>query len=461
MKKLNNFLRLKMKEKENSITPTSNQDATIRSVTRRHFLETGLVAGIGAVVLTPRIASSLQAGETEPLIDLWPTNFLKGMCYSAFPSPYNPSHANHTWIFSGSDIAKNPMAPLWGKSFMSERPERFRGRDDLGTMNLMGVTLVRLYDWAPRDKHLDFLNYCVTQRIKVLAPVSDYFLIRGQGFERRGTLIPELIRSYSNEAGTDYHPAIAAIIMGNEPLIHNHFGVTEAVDFTKDWVRIEQEQFSGFRTPPIGHPVDFGKRGNEPYPQWNYWETLLGGLETTTTRDLQNRLFLAPQPQNKASYLFDNAEDSGMGYVQLTYNRFRKPMLFTEIGHSRSRCYPPPPPNTPCQSWVVNPYYLETVHEQLTRSIEYGREHPEQLKGICHFQFDDKVWVCPTGDPPGGFCESEGTFGVFSHTNRVIIPVTYVAGDFTHWEGQNVPLNVDELTRNQTYEKVVNAYTSH
>ena len=50
-------------------------------------------------------------------------------------------------------------------------------------------------------------------RIKVLAPVSNYFLIRGQRFENRETLIPALIRSYRNAAGTDYHPAIAGIIM--------------------------------------------------------------------------------------------------------------------------------------------------------------------------------------------------------------------------------------------------------
>lgn len=102
---------------------------------------------------------------------------------------------------------------------------------------------------------------------------------------------------------------------------------------------------------------------------------------------------------------------------------------------------------------------MEIVGAQLTRSIKYGEQHPEQLKGICHFQFDDKVWLCPTGDPTGGFCPSEGTFGVHSHTNTVLIPVTYVAADFTHHEGQNIPLNVDKLTRNDTYKKVVDAYT--
>jgi hypothetical protein len=434
-----------MKRKQRMIVPISNPQATIRRLTRRQFLGTGLVAGIGAVALTPRIASSLQAREAEALIGQWPAGFYKGMCYSAFPPPYDPSHANRTCIFFGSDIAYNPMEPLWGRGYMSAGGMRFPGRDDLRTMKTMGVTLVRLYDWEPRNPHLNFLDYCNQLGIKVLAPVSNYFLIRGQGFENRETLIPDLIRSYRNAAGSDYHPAIAAIIMGNEPHIGNKFGVTEAEIFTKDWVRIEQEQFSGFSMPPIGHPLDFGKR-NERYPQWAFWTDLLGRLRRTETRDLQNRLFLAPQPQNDAEYLFDNAEGSGKGYVELTYREFQKPLLFTELGKDRTK-----------------PDYLSVVDGQLNRSIAYGAQHPEQFKGICNFQFDDKVWMCPTGDPPRGLCPSEGSFGVFSHTNDVLFTVNYVPADFTHFDNgpcDHEQLKPDRLTQNPVYAKVVGAYTS-
>ena len=448
---------MKRKRKQRSTAPISNQQPTIPSITRRHFLETGLVAGLGAAVLTPRIASSLQARRAERLIGQWPADFYKGMCYSAFPAPYDPSTANSTCIFFGSDVAYNPMEPLWGMGYVSAGGMRFSGRDDLRTMRTMGVNLVRLYDWEPRNLHLNFLNYCDQLGIKVLAPVSNYFLIRGQGFENRQTLIPNLIRSYRNAAGTDYHPAIAGIIMGNEPHIGNKFSVIEAVEFTKDWVRIEQEQFSSFRTPPIGHPVDFGKYGNDRFPQWGFWTSLLRGLEGTTTRDLQNRLFLAPQPQNDATYLFDNAEGSGMGYVEQTYRQFQKPLLFTELGQSRTICVPDPP--NPC-ILQPNPNVLNIVEGQLTRSIAYGAQHPEQLKGICHFQFDDKVWLCPTG----GICQTEGSFGVFSHTNNVLFTVNYVPADFTHFDTgpcDHEQLRPDRLTQNPVYDKVVRAYTAH
>jgi hypothetical protein len=447
-----------LRKKDSVIVATSESQATLPPVTRRRFLETSLIAGAGSLLGTAPFARARQA----PLLD---SAFYKGMCYSAFPSPYDPSSANNTCIFSGSDIANNPLAPLWGSRFESANHMTWMGRNDLQTMQNMGVTLVRLYDWAPRNRHLNFLNYCQQLGIKVLAPVSNYFLIRGQGFENRETHIPNLIRSFSttgtqNERGTDYHPAVAGIIIGNEPRISG-FTVNECVQFTKDWVRIEQQQFSDFRGPPIGHPVDFHPYGGR-YPSWGFFSPLLEGLRGTTIRDLQNRLFLAPNTFNDATYLFDNAESSGMGYVEKTYDQFHKPMLFTELGYSRSRCFPLPPPDKPCESWVANvPNYVEVVDGQLTRSIAYGKRHPEQLLGICHFQFDDKVWKCPTGDPPAGYCESEGAFGVHSHTNDVLFRVDYVPADFTIFDSgpcNNEHLSPDRLTRNPTFEKVEQAY---
>jgi len=432
-----------MKRKQRSIAPISNQETTIRSITRRRFLGTSLVAGIGAAVLTPRIASSLQAREARALIGQWPPRFYKGMCYQPFPAPYDPSTANDTCIFFGSDIAYNPMQPLWGSDYTSSNGMEFPGgRKDLKTMDTMGVNLVRLYDWEPRNEHLKFLNQCQNLGIKVLAPVSNYFLIRGQGFEQRKALIPQLIKSYRNADGTNYHPAIAGIIMGNEPRIGNKFGVDELAVFTKEWVRIEEEQFSGFSLPPIGHPVDFGKLPNERFPQWNFWRDLLARLKDTETRDLQKRLFLAPQPQNGANYLFENAENTREGYVQQTYAEFQKPLLFTELGKDRTKHD-----------------YLDVIDGQLNGAIAYGAQHPEQLKGICYFQFADKVWKCPTGDPCG---DSEGSFGAFSHTKKVLLTVNYVPGDFTHWERANgctnQQLKPDELKPNDAYAKIVAAY---
>ena len=250
--------------------------------------------------------------------------------------------------------------------------------------------------------------------IKVLAPVSNYFLTPGQGYENRTNLIPGLIRSFSNgeqNNGTDYHSAIAGIIMGNEPRLHG-FTFDQCVQFTKDWVSIEQGQFSGFSMPPIAHPVDFNPYGGR-YPSWGFFTPLLEGLRNATTRNLQSRLFLAANTFNDAFYLFQNAESSGKGYVQLTYDQFRKPLLFTEIGQDRTK-----------------PNYRSVVDGQLSESIAYGAAHSEQLLGICHFQFADKVWLCQNG----GSCPSEGSFGTHSHTQQFLGTANYVDADFTHFD---------------------------
>ena len=433
--------------------PSSNPQTTSHSLTRRRFLETSVIAGAGTLLGTAPFARTRQA----PLVD---TPFYKGMCYQPMPfyvdpehrtQPYSPAIANTTRIFFGSDIAYNCMEPLWGTSFTSQSGTTYRGRGDLQTLKNMGVNLVRLYDWEPRNYHKRFLDRCNTLGIKVLVPVSNYFLKPDQGYPNRRNLIPGLIGSFSNgEAndGTDYHPAIAGIIMGNEPRLSG-FTVAECVGFTQDWVSIEQEQFSGFSMPPIAHPVDFATYGGQ-YPAWGFFAPLLEGLSGTTTRNLQNRLFLAANTFNDAFYLFHNAQSSGKGYVQLTYDEFHKPLLFTEIGLDRTK-----------------PNYLAVVNMQLSESIAYGAAHPEQLLGICHFQFADKVWKCPTHS----CTDSEGAYGTQSHTEDFLPTVNYVDADFTHFDCKpcappcpcvpcdNVPMLPDVLTRNPTYDEVVRNYS--
>jgi hypothetical protein len=106
----------------------------------------------------------------------------------------------------------------------------------------------------------------------------------------------------------------------------------------------------------------------------------------------------------------------------------------------------------------------------LRESIDYGAAHPEQLLGICHFQFADKVWKCPTNE-----CrDSEGAFGTHSHTQEFLETVNYVEEDFTHFDCKpgtgcpppcppcvpcdNVPMLPDRLRQNLTYNLVVTNY---
>jgi hypothetical protein len=65
------------------------------------------------------------------------------------------------------------MAPLWGIEYRSSKGSACGGagsspcRHDLQTLLGMGVSLIRLYDWEPRNHHLNFLNYCDKLGLKV------------------------------------------------------------------------------------------------------------------------------------------------------------------------------------------------------------------------------------------------------------------------------------------------------
>ena len=367
------------------------------------------------------------------------TNF-NGICYQPFPPVYNPSTANTTCIYFGSDIAYDPMEPIWGDAYTSSTGSSCnltgsnKARNDIQTLADMGVKLLRLYDWEPRNKHLKFLDYCNAHGIKVLAPVSNYFVTPGQGLSDMNTLIPKLIDSFSNAGKTDYHSAIAGIIIGNEPEL-NGFTAQNCIDFTTAWATIESSNYSGYREVQIGHPVDFGTYGGE-YPCFGFWTPLLTALNAVTTKNLNNRLFLAPQTYNDKSYLYDNAESSGKGYVDLAYDKYQKPILFTEIGCNR-----------------LQSGYQDVLEGQISGSIAYHSQNPDKLIGMCVFQFADKVWLARTA--------SEGNFGAFSHAGGTMCTIDYGNDDFTHWDNgscDNSSMTVDTLSPTPIHDVVVKNY---
>ena len=134
---------------------------------------------------------------------------------------------------------------------------------------------------------------------------------------------------------------------------------------------------------------------------------LLGRRSTRSTpAPSPQRLFLAPQTYNTAEYLFQNAEGSGRGYVDLTWSRYQKPLLFTEIGLGRDK-----------------PNHVSVVKGQLQGCVDYNKRYPDRLAGFCFFQFADKVWKQGS---------SEGVFGAHSilavslpqsNTVRAISPI--------------------------------------
>jgi hypothetical protein len=389
------------------------------------------------------------------------TKFLRGMCYSAFPSGYNPSTANNTCIFFGSDIATKNLKPLWGKSFTpTDGPDKdkiFLGRDDILTMANMGVNLIRLYDWDPRNDHKNFLDYCHSKNIKVLVPVSNYNLGAFGTPPNMDESIKGLLESFTlpiteakwdkkydklkeNTLIREYHPAIAGIIIGSELDLPSQMPKGYLAKYTKRWVEIEDEYFpkrwipEEYRTwlkVPIGHPVSFAKH-NGDFPCFEFWDNLLNELKGIETSDLHKRLMLCPQSYNEASYLFENAEGKGKGWVDIAYEKYNLPILFTEIGCSR----------------LERGDYNNVIAAQLERSYDYQKENPQKLLGTCFFQFCDKVWMEGT---------TEGSFGVFTNTKDVDNLIRYGAKDFTHTDGNDCTkqsLKVQVLFANPVYNTI-------
>lgn len=368
--------------------------------------------------------------------------FLKGICYEPFPKAYNPSTANDTCIFFGSDIACYNMRPLWGDSFTPvdgpDAGKTFAGRNDIVNLAKMGVSLIRLYDWDAQNDHIPFLDYCHQFKIKVLVPVSNYNLGAFGPAPDMNESITGLIQSFTKNY--DYHPAIYGITIGNELDQVANVSIDYVVQYTNQWAHIEANQFSTYRKVKIGHPVSFATNGpgwEGVYPCFGYLDKLIPPLISNPTHSLNKRLMLCPHTYNEASYLYRDAQGSGTGWVTLAYERYNLPILFCEIGCSR----------------LTRPDYLDVIKAQIEESILYYPRHMNQLLGVCYFQYCDKDWCSGT---------SEGSFGLVCNTDESTAIVCYGKKDFhidTGVSCANSKLDIQVFKENAAYKVVKKIYS--
>lgn len=363
--------------------------------------------------------------------------FLKGMCYEPFPLGYNPSTANDSCIFFGSDIAAYNIKPLWGDSFSPvggpDAGKIYTGRNDIKNLAELGVNLIRLYDWDSRNDHIPFLDYCEQYAIKVLVPVSNYNLGAFGAPPDMQASITGLINSFSKNG--DYHPAVHGVIIGSETDQIANVSPSYLIEYTKKWAEIESIGYKSYRKVLIGHPISFAMSGpgwSGDYPCFGYLDEIIPPLLKESLRSLNQRLIICPHTYNEASYLYKDAQGSGRGWVDLVYDRYNLPILFCEIGCSR----------------LTRTDYLEVITAQLIESAQYYSNNSEKLLGISYFQYCDKVWTPDT---------TEGSFGIVANTEEVTDVVHYGEKDFTHWVGVaciNDSLNI-QILKEQPANKIV------
>ena len=367
----------------------------------------------------------------------------KGTGYQAFSKGYDPSSANNSYIYFGSDIARKQTGSLWGhQSYLSQSCAPYC-RDDLKKMKEDGINLIRLYDWDPRNDHSQFLDYADSLHLKVVVPISNW--LPTQGANVWDEQVPGYFtnRNFANKDGTDWHPAIAGVIISNELDMENNGQYYDnAIGLVARFIQ-EADKRGFSKSVPVGVPVTFVPRGapfaqgGQNMPGWNQFNRLLTDPRTAQYKD---RLMLCPNTYNSKDYLFANAESTGEGWVQLTYKQFGVPILFTEIGLSRAQ----------------NNYTPQFVQDQLQAALEYQKANPQQLLGAMHFQFDDKVWKQTPDDS-----DSEGAFGMYHH-GAVVKEIQTVEKDYDFYineaKGNYGILTIDTLEQTRTYAPVINAY---
>lgn len=367
----------------------------------------------------------------------------KGTGYQAFGKGYDPSTANNSYIYFGSDIARKQTGSLWGaQSYLSQSCEP-HCRNDLQIMKNLGINLIRLYDWDPRADHSQFLDYANSLDIKVVVPISNWLPTQAPAVWDEQVPTYFTARNFSNKDGTDWHPAVAGVIISNELDQEDggqYYG--NVIGLVARFLREADER--GFsKSVPVGIPVTFAALGapagpnGANMPGWNQFNKLVTDPRTAPYKD---RLMLCPNTYNDKAYLFDNAEGTGEGWVPLTYKQFGVPILFTEIGRSRAQ----------------SGFTPKFVQDQLQGVLEYQLAHPEQILGAMHFQFDDKVWKQTPDDS-----DTEGAFGMFHH-GAVLKEIQTVEQDYDFYvpeaNGNRGILTIDKLDATTIYAPVVEAY---
>lgn len=378
----------------------------------------------------------------------WPAQG-KGTAYQAFGQGYDPSTANISWLYFGSDAARKQMGSLWGTQSFLHLSCQPHCRNDLQTMKDMGINLVRVYDWDQRNDHSQFLDYAHSLGIKVIVPISNY--LPGQPPEtwRNAILgIPDLpgflqAGNFANKDGSDWHPAIAGVTISNEADMGGDKPPYPSVlALTAQFLEIaNQKNFS--KEVRVGVPVSFAHRAGAELPAWDVLDQFVAALAP-----YRDQLMLNPNTYNPGPYLFAPG-----GWMDRTFDRYGIPVLFTELGRSRVEL-----------GRDAHEAQNLLVQGQLEQGLAYQQAHPDRLLGLIHFMFDNKIWM-QTAVPE---TDSEGAFGTFRHAAPVL-NIQTVQADYFFFPGGDPKnyeklrnnfgtLTIDKLEPTSTCEVVVKAY---
>jgi hypothetical protein len=358
---------------------------------------------------------------------------IQGVCYSPAPSDDTPAPPQR---FFDTDFTNSAFPLLWGGA----TKDGVTGRDDLGTLAAAGVNFLHLYNWsvppapgsAPgqyQRNHLPFLSAAKAAGIRVMVPVSNYFM-------------GEIANGNGDTVKADIQAMVAEVYDGHTTLpdsaamwsISNEFDL--ATTFSADDVATamlyltEAETALGIPADdvlPVCAPVSFAAAGGLP-PGIQAMQTLKAAVAANTglPSDFWTRRMVgALNSFNSGDYLAT--------YISTTFPEYFAdlPFFLSEMGINTD-----PSRNEAQQAGFVA--------DQLAHTGASGN-----FLGRCVFQFLNQT-AMKTG--------TEATFGMTKFDNGTTppptgtIPAGYVPGG-----GETY--NVDVLKKKPLFDKVSAAFT--
>lgn len=381
-----------------------------------------------------------------------------------------------TWVVGAggtqtgdSDFANDAFQSLWGNAYTAApSPDTSvpvnngtNYRNDLGTISSFGFNLVRLYNWDMARgttatsntglDHINFLNYANTNALKVVVPVSDYFLNDDQFSWKKKVLTDyefisapaaiqndfnQFIASITDPSTGKIHTAIHSISVGNEGDIgqgltvkekDGSFYTTTASDFldrTIWWIVNLHKTINGSSsvngTSPIVRLSATFSNGDQGGTTGSWFNSLVSGVAAGTTTP--NGCTLGSTFATKVTGL--SAADSS--YTDYYYNSVNISQVTMMSPYNNSLAatlaqYDSGDASWPCAKFNVPLLFMEVFTEnrtafspttgQATAAIAQITAMENYLKannagtsssttnfmGYCYFEFNDEQTVKLSG----------------------------------------------------------------
>ncbi len=219
-----------------------------------------------------------------------------GFCYNPTWSGWEPGSPGQ---LSDSDFFNDSFQALWNDGTDTNGNSY---RNDLGTIQGAGSTLIRLYNWDPTrgwngtvgTEHIHFLNKANSLGLQVVVPVSNYFLSDDQyawngqaltdySFDSAPQAIQTALTNFLGSVTQSgaLHPAVHSFAVGNEIDINNFVGQgsSGAVDPATRLSRViwwivnlfGQINSSSLGSTLCTSPVSNADQGNPGSTPFSYW----------------------------------------------------------------------------------------------------------------------------------------------------------------------------------------------